>query len=94
MFLFVLRYNKVSAYRLAPDMEKEITQTQKPVTMEMLAKRAGVHSRTVSDALKGTGRVAPATREKVLRIARELDYVPNAARPRPLLPGARVLSRF
>lgn len=40
---------------------------------------AGVHSRTVADALKGTGRVAPATREKVLRLAREFNYVPNAA---------------
>jgi LacI family transcriptional regulator len=52
---------------------------QKPVTMEDLAREAGVHSRTVADALKGTGRVAPATREKVLRIARELNYIPNAA---------------
>ena len=51
----------------------------KPVTMEDMAKLAGVHSRTVADALKGRGRVAPATREKVLRIARELNYVPNAA---------------
>lgn len=51
----------------------------KPVTMEDMAKIAGVHSRTVADALKGTGRVAPATRERVLRIAKELNYVPNAA---------------
>ena len=51
----------------------------KPVTMEKVAKLAGVHSRTVSDVLKGTGRVAPATREKVLSIAKELNYVPNAA---------------
>lgn len=51
----------------------------KPATMEDMAKLAGVHSRTVADALKGTGRVAPATREKVLRIAQELNYVPNAA---------------
>ena len=58
---------------------KEIEARAKPVTMEEMAKLAGVHSRTVRDALKGTGRVAPATREKVLRIARELKYVPNAA---------------
>lgn len=51
----------------------------KSVTMEAIGKLAGVHSRTVADALKGTGRVAPATREKVLRIAKELNYVPNAA---------------
>lgn len=52
---------------------------QKPATMEDIAKLAGVHSRTVADALKGIGRVAPATRENVLRIARELNYIPNAA---------------
>ena len=52
---------------------------RKPVTMAEMAKLAGVHSRTVSDVLKGTGRVAPATREKVLRIAQELNYIPNAA---------------
>lgn len=51
----------------------------KLVTLQDMAKVAGIHSRTVSDALKGTGRVAPATRERVLRIAREMNYVPNAA---------------
>lgn len=67
-----------SARETFPNM-KESFARPKPVTMSDLAKLAGVHSRTVSDALKGTGRVAPATREKVLRIARELNYVPNAA---------------
>ncbi|RYX85526.1 LacI family transcriptional regulator [bacterium] len=62
----------------APGMTKNVGRP-KPVTMEDMAKLAGVHSRTVADALKGTGRVAPATREKVLRIAKELNYVPNAA---------------
>ena len=57
----------------------ETLPRQKLVTMEDLAKAAGVHSRTVADALKGTGRVAPATRERVLRLAQELNYVPNAA---------------
>ncbi|PQV62579.1 transcriptional regulator, LacI family [Abditibacterium utsteinense] len=57
----------------------ENTKRQKPATLEDVAKLAGVHARTVADALKGTGRVAPATRERVLRIAGELNYVPNAA---------------
>lgn len=52
---------------------------KKPVTLAEMARIAGVNSRTVADALKGTGRVAPATREKVLKLARELNYVPNAA---------------
>ncbi len=33
----------------------------------------------VSNALSGTRSVAPATREKVLRIAREMNYIPNFA---------------
>lgn len=33
---------------------------------------------TVSDALNGRGRVAPATRQKIVEIARSLNYVPNA----------------
>ena len=57
----------------------EIETQSKPVTLEQVARRAGVASRTVSDALKGQGRVAAATRENVRRIAREMNYVPNAA---------------
>ena len=57
----------------------EIEARPKSVTLEQIAQQAGVASRTVSDALKGRGRVAATTRENVLRIARELNYVPNAA---------------
>lgn len=52
---------------------------QKPVTLEDIARLAGVHRRTVRDALQGTGRVAASTRENVLRISQELNYVPNAS---------------
>ena len=58
---------------------KDPQERVKPVTLEHIAQQAGVASRTVSDALKGQGRVAAATRANVLRIARELNYVPNAA---------------
>lgn len=51
--------------------------TSKPATLEDIARLAGVHRRTVRDALSGTGRVAPATRENVRRIALELQYEPN-----------------
>jgi len=51
----------------------------KAVTLEEVGRLAGVNPRTVADALKGRGRVAPSTRERVLCIARELNYVPNAA---------------
>ncbi len=62
----------------APTDGQNLTRA-KPATMDDVARQAGVHARTVADALKGTGRVAPATRERVLRIAQELRYVPNAA---------------
>lgn len=58
---------------------QEIETRAKPVTLEQIARQAGVAPRTVSDSLKGQGRVAAATRENVLRIARELNYIPNAA---------------
>ncbi|RYG75379.1 LacI family transcriptional regulator, partial [bacterium] len=68
----------------------------KRVTLQDIAKVAGVHVMTVSDALNGTRSVAPATREKVKKIAQELNYVPNFA-ARALVTGrtgiVAVLSR-
>ena len=51
----------------------------KRVTLQDIAGVAGVHVMTVSDALNGTRSVAPATREKVRRIAQEMNYIPNSA---------------
>jgi LacI family transcriptional regulator len=45
--------------------------------MQDVADAAGVGLMTVSNALGNTRSVAPATRERVLRIARELNYIPN-----------------
>jgi DNA-binding LacI/PurR family transcriptional regulator len=47
------------------------------VTMQDIADAAGVHLMTVSNALGNTRHVAPETRERVLRLARELNYIPN-----------------
>ena len=49
------------------------------VTLQDIADAAGVHVMTVSNALGNVRGVAPATREKVLRIAKELNYIPNSA---------------
>jgi LacI family transcriptional regulator, galactose operon repressor len=49
------------------------------VTIHELAKRSGVSVGTVSRALNGYTDVKSETRERVLRIAEELDYTPNAA---------------
>ena len=51
------------------------------VTMEDIATIAGISQPAVSAALNGNSkvRVSAATREKVLKIAKELNYVPNVA---------------
>ena len=51
------------------------------VTMKDIARMAQVSQQAVSAALSGTGhsRVSARTRERILQIARETHYVPNAA---------------
>ncbi len=51
----------------------------KPPSLSLtdLAKRLGLAKSTVSRALSGTGRVAPATRERVRREAKRLGYQPD-----------------
>ncbi|QFY13751.1 LacI family DNA-binding transcriptional regulator [Nonomuraea phyllanthi] len=50
----------------------------RPSTIRDVAKRAGVSVATVSRVLTGSHPSAPATRSKVMRAVRELDYVANA----------------
>ncbi|MEN1940626.1 LacI family DNA-binding transcriptional regulator [Luteimonas sp. MJ246] len=49
------------------------------ITIKDVAREAGVSVATVSRAVNGQGSVAPAVRERVLRVARELDYAPHQA---------------
>jgi LacI family transcriptional regulator len=49
-----------------------------PVTLKDIAERAGVTSATVSMVINNKPNISVATRKKVLRIARELNYYPNA----------------
>lgn len=49
-----------------------------PVTIEDVAKAAGVHAATVSRALRGVvGKVSAERRAEIQRVARELGYQPN-----------------
>ena len=49
------------------------------VTLKDVASKTGVSTRAVSHAVNGTGRLAPATREKLLAAVRELGYRKNLA---------------
>lgn len=68
-------------FRIMSHETNEISSTQrlKRVTLQDIADVAGVKKMVISNVLNGTGRVAPATREKVKRIAREMNYIPNLA---------------
>jgi len=48
-----------------------------PVTMEDVAKAAGVSRMTVSRAMRSDGNVSDSTRERILKIVRKMNYVPD-----------------
>lgn len=50
--------------------------TKKP-KLETVAKEAGVSVATASQVMRGTGRISEATRKKVLKTAKKLNYVPD-----------------
>jgi len=54
-------------------------QQSGPAHIADVARRAGVSTATVSRSLRGLGRVAPGTRERVVQAAEELHYVPSPA---------------
>ena len=47
-------------------------------TIHDVAKQANVSIAAVSMAINGTGRLSTATRERILSVAQQLDYLPNA----------------
>jgi LacI family transcriptional regulator, galactose operon repressor len=53
--------------------------SEQKVTIRQLARLSGVSVGTVSRALNGYADVNPETRERIERLARELDYTPAAA---------------
>jgi len=56
----------------------ESSNDPKPVDMDAIAARMGVSKTTVHYALRNTGRVSAAMRKKILKVAEEVGYRPNA----------------
>ncbi|PLS81814.1 MAG: LacI family transcriptional regulator, partial [Chloroflexi bacterium] len=52
--------------------------TRRTTSIQDVAERAQVSAMTVSRVLNNSGRVAPATRQRVEQVIREMGYVPNA----------------
>ncbi|MFK7995018.1 MAG: LacI family DNA-binding transcriptional regulator [Granulosicoccus sp.] len=48
-----------------------------PVTMEDVARAAGVSRMTVSRAMRADGTVSESTRERILKIVKQMNYVPD-----------------
>jgi len=67
------------ATRTRNTYQKRDNKQQRIVTLEDIAKLAGVSAMTVSRVIKGTGGVSSLTREKVLHFANELNYTANLA---------------
>jgi LacI family transcriptional regulator len=60
-------------------LETEEIMSEERTTIRELARLSGVSVGTVSRALNGYTDVRPETRERIVRLARELDYTPAAA---------------
>ena len=59
--------------------KKSIRRKSSGVTIDEVAALAGVSPMTVSRVINNQGKVRDATRERVMRAVRELDYTPNLA---------------
>jgi LacI family transcriptional regulator len=51
----------------------------RPATLADIARAAGTSASTASRAISGRGYVSPAARERLLEVAEQLGYVPNAS---------------
>jgi LacI family transcriptional regulator len=61
-----------------------VSRGSKRLTLQQVAQRAGVSTPTISKVLNGRPDVAPATRERVLQVLHEEQYLPRGASAVPL----------
>src|SRR5215467_3469110 len=71
--------NRASVCVDSARVPKTFSMSEQKVTIRQLARLSGVSVGTVSRALNGYTDVNPETRERIERLARELDYTPAAA---------------
>ncbi|MFB9326136.1 LacI family DNA-binding transcriptional regulator [Paenibacillus aurantiacus] len=64
------------------------------VSIKDIAKHAGVSISTVSYALNGSPKVTPETTSRILAIAKELNYIPNAAARQLKKQESRIIGAF
>ncbi|MBB3112581.1 LacI family transcriptional regulator [Paenibacillus phyllosphaerae] len=64
------------------------------VSIKDIAKQAGVSISTVSYALNGNPKVTPETSSRILAIAKELNYIPNAAARQLKKQESRIIGAF
>ncbi|UOR03701.1 LacI family transcriptional regulator [Hymenobacter aerilatus] len=62
---------------MAPRSKKPVDATSSPVSMADLARELGVSMTTISRALSDHHSIGPATKQKVLKLAKKLNYQPN-----------------
>lgn len=75
MLYFVLNFDNTRI-----TWANKLRSTEKvDVTILDIAKRLGVSAQSVSFALNGNGRLGAETRQKILNVAKEMNYVPNIA---------------
>lgn len=58
--------------------------SKRRISIQDIARRAGVSHSTVSRALRDNPLISPKVREEIKQLAREMNYVPNAIAPRLL----------
>jgi LacI family transcriptional regulator len=60
-------------------MARSARRGSQAVTIQAVAERAGVSTMTVSNVVRGGGKMSEDTRQTVLKAIRDLNYVPNLA---------------
>lgn len=79
LIFFILAHlcikNVLSLFTLSTAMLK---MSKRKISIEDIARKAGVSHSTVSRALRDSPLISPKVREEIKRLAQEMNYVPNA----------------